>query len=92
MQQKLNLNVTVQIPEGFVIVEKFELEELQKNQLDGVYWSMQDLQNHVNRKQDWIKENILYIPKFKQELDASLGGSSFILIKKDSPGAFTQRE
>ncbi|MFF3099968.1 DUF771 domain-containing protein [Viridibacillus arvi] len=53
---KLNLNVTVQIPEGYVIVAKFELEELQKNQFDCVYWSMQDLQNHVNRKQDWFKK------------------------------------
>ncbi|MFJ7735613.1 DUF771 domain-containing protein [Lysinibacillus sp. NPDC097287] len=88
MQQKLNLNVTVQIPEGYVIVDKFELEELQKNQLDGVYWSMQDLQDHVNRKQDWIKENILYIPIFKQELDASLGGFVFYPYKKGQPCSF----
>lgn len=86
--QQLNLNVTVQIPEGYVIIEKCELEELQKNQLEGVYWSMQDLQIHVNRKQDWIKENILYIPKFKQILDASLGGFVFYPSKKGQPWSF----
>jgi len=56
--QQLNLNVTVQIPERYVLIEKCELEELQKAQLRGVYWSMKDLKKHIQRKQDWIKENI----------------------------------
>ena len=84
--QQLNLNVTVQIPEGYVIIEKCELEELQKNQHG--YWVMEDLQNYVNRKQDWIKEKILYVPKFKKVLDASLGGFVSYPTKKGQPWSF----
>ncbi|MGA3674365.1 DUF771 domain-containing protein [Lysinibacillus agricola] len=61
--QQLNLNLTVPIPEGYVIIQKCELEELQKNQAQGVYWSMQNLESHINKKQDWIKENILLLNK-----------------------------
>ena len=88
--QQLNLNVTVQIPEGYVIIEKCELEELQKNQHG--YWVMEDLQNYVNRKQDWIKANILYVPKFKQVLDSSLGGFVSYPTKKGQPWSFQAKK
>ena len=82
------LNVTVQIPEGYVIVDKIELMELKQQQLKGVYWTMQDLEKQINKKQDWIKENILYVSHFKEQLDAANKGCVAYPTKKGQPWVF----
>lgn len=75
--QKLSVNLEIPIPTDSVIIKRVELEELRKKELTGVYWTMKDLEKRINKKQQWIKENILYIPKFKNELDSDNGGFVF---------------
>ena len=72
--QQLNVNLTIPVPSDQVLISKIELEELQQEQLSGVYWNMKDLEKRVNKKQDWIKEHILYPSKFKEQLDSKNGG------------------
>lgn len=74
MLQQLSVKLTIPVPSDSVIISKVELEELRKFELTGVYWSMKDLEMRINRKNEWIKENILYRSKFKKILDAELGG------------------
>ncbi|WP_328286145.1 DUF771 domain-containing protein [Ureibacillus massiliensis] len=54
-----------------------ELKNLQQQKLQGTYWSMQELEKRVNRKYEWIKENILYPSQFRSLLDVENGGSVF---------------
>jgi phage pi2 protein 07 len=54
-----------------------ELEDLKKNELAGVYWSMRDLEKRINRKVEWIKENVLYPPRLRKILDVENGGFVF---------------
>ncbi|WP_047981532.1 DUF771 domain-containing protein [Ornithinibacillus contaminans] len=75
--QRLSVNLEIAIPTDSVIVKRVELEELKKKELTGVYWTMKDLEKRINKKQQWIKENILFIPKFKKELDSENGGFVF---------------
>lgn len=77
VMQQLKVNLTIPLPDDHVLVTKVELEELKKIQLTGVYWTMKDLEGRVGRKQDWIKENILYPSKFRNILDAEKGGFVF---------------
>ncbi|WP_138419728.1 DUF771 domain-containing protein [Aquibacillus sediminis] len=72
--QQLNVNLNIPIPPDTVIISKVELEELKQAQLTGVYWSMKDLELQINRKKEWIKENILYPSKFRKILDVDQGG------------------
>lgn len=72
--QQLRVNLSIPIPEGYVLVTKVELEELQGEKLSGVYWSMKDLEQRVGKKHEWIKENILYPSKFREKLDVKNGG------------------
>lgn len=67
--QQLQVNLTVQVPDEYVLVSKVELEELQQEKLNGRYWSMEDLEERTGRKQLWLKSNLLYAPKFKKELE-----------------------
>lgn len=72
--QQLNVNLDIPIPEDQVVISKVELQELQSQSLKGVWWTMQDLENRVGRKQVWIKENILYPTRYKEILDVENGG------------------
>lgn len=80
--QKLNVNLSITIPENYILIEKVEYEQLKELELTGVYWNMKDLEAKVNKKQDWIKSNILYRTKFKEILDSQNGG--FVYYPKSS--------
>src|SRR5699024_12538773 len=58
--QKLNVALNIPIPEDLVLISKVEFEDLQKESLQGVWWSMKDLEKRLNKKHGWIKDNILY--------------------------------
>lgn len=72
--QQLNVNLSIPIPPDKVLISKVELEELKEQSLTGVYWNMKDLEKRVNKRQEWIKENILYKPRFREVLDSENGG------------------
>lgn len=74
MSQSLNVNLSVPVPEDYVLVQKVEYKELKNQSLSGVYWTMKHLQKRVNKSDKWIKENILYPPRFKKILDINNGG------------------
>lgn len=75
--QQLNVQLSIPIPADTVLISKVELEELKRNELTGVYWSMQDLEQRLNKGQAWIKENILFQPRFRKILDVEHGGFVF---------------
>ncbi len=83
MKQTLDVSLSIPIPEGMVIISEMKLRELEEKSLEGVYWSMKDLEMRINRKQEWIKRNILLNPKFKKKLDVDYGGFVFY---PDRPG------
>lgn len=72
--QKLSIQLTISIPDEYVVVSRVELDKLSENELTGVYWTMQDLEERVGKKTDGIKDNILYPSRFRKELDAENGG------------------
>lgn len=72
--QQLTVNLSIPIPDDSVLISKVELEELKQEQLSGVYWNMKDLQKRINKSDRWIKDNILYQPRFKRVLDSENGG------------------
>ena len=72
--QKLTTNITVTIPDDLILISKIELQNLKEESLLGTYWSMKELEKKVNRKHEWIKENILYPSDFKNVLDVEMGG------------------
>jgi len=72
--QHIQVNLTVQVPENYVLINKVEFEELQQEKLSGIYWTMKDLEQRINKKHEWIKANILYPSKFRKILDVKKGG------------------
>lgn len=72
--QQIKVELSISIPSEYVLIKKVDLEELRKYELVGVYWSMKDLENRINKKSVWIKENILYPSRFRKVLDSENGG------------------
>lgn len=86
--QKLNINMSITIPEDMVIITKVELEELEQEKLKGVYWSMKNLEMKTGRSANWLKDNILFKPQFKKILDSQNGGCVFYPRVQGQPWAF----
>ncbi|KIL35127.1 hypothetical protein SD71_15930 [Cohnella kolymensis] len=86
--QQLTVQLSIPIPAGSVLISRVELEELKKQELSGVYWSMKDLEQRINRKSEWIKENILYPSRFRKTLDVEQGGFVFYPKSKGQTWSF----
>jgi len=80
--QNIKVELTIPVPPDSVIVSKVYLEELERNLLKGVYWTMKDVEERTGKKFEWIKENILYPTHFKKTLDVEQGG--FVYYPKKS--------
>lgn len=75
--QQISVKLSIPVPEDSIIISKVELKELRNLELTGVYWSMKELEKRINRKNEWIKDNILYPTKFRKILDVDTGGFVF---------------
>jgi phage pi2 protein 07 len=75
--QQLTVQLSIPIPADAVLISRIDWEDLKKQELTGVYWSMQDLEKRINKKSEWIKENILYPSRFRKHLDVESGGFVF---------------
>lgn len=88
MVQQLAVNLTIPIPDDSVLIKKVELEELRRQELSGVWWTMKDLEKRINRKSEWIKENILYPTRFRKILDVENGGFVYYPKKQGQTWSF----
>src|SRR5690625_3373879 len=88
MNQSLNVEISIPIPADKVLISKVELNELKEQQLSGTYWTMKDLEKRTGKKQEWIKENILYPSHFRKILDSENGGFVFYPKTKGQTWSF----
>lgn len=72
--QSLAVKLTIPIPEDQVLISKVELSELKDQATKGRYWTLKDVELHTGYKGPWLKDNILYQPKFRKILDVEYGG------------------
>ncbi|MFS0864765.1 DUF771 domain-containing protein [Sediminibacillus sp. JSM 1682029] len=72
--QKLKAEIEITIPKDLILITRVEYEELKQSELSGVYWCMKDLEKRINKKSEWIKENILYPERFRKIIDINNGG------------------
>lgn len=72
--QQINVNLSIPIPTDKVLINRVELEDLKKKSLNGVYWNMKELEIRTGKKNQWLKENLLYPSHFRKVLDSKKGG------------------
>ncbi len=63
------ISMSVPIPNDFRVISDSEYQALKESELKGKAWGMKDLRGWLNGKSvDWIKENILFNPRFADEI------------------------
>ncbi|WP_193065502.1 DUF771 domain-containing protein [Oceanobacillus oncorhynchi] len=72
--QQINVNLSIPVPTDKVLINKVELEDLKRKSLKGVYWNMKELELRTGKKNQWLKENLLYPSQFREVLDSKNGG------------------
>jgi phage pi2 protein 07 len=72
--QSFDLQLSISLPENLVVIERVEYEKFLNQDLKGQWWSMKDLEERTNKKIEWLKENVLYVKRFKEVLDVNQGG------------------
>ena len=92
MQQQFSIELTIPIPEDQIMIRKADYEDLKSQQIAGVWWTMKDLEKRTGRAKEWLLENILYVPKFKEKLDVKNGGFVYYPKGKGSPWSFQARK
>jgi phage pi2 protein 07 len=86
--QKIKAEVIITIPDNMVLITKIEYGQLKQNELSGMYWNMKELEKRINKKSEWIKDNILYPSKFRKILDSKNGGFIFYPQTKGQTWSF----
>lgn len=62
MQQ--TLTIPVQLPDDVHVITTSEYDRLAAYQTTGRMWSLKELQAWTNKGADWLKDNIIYSPKY----------------------------
>lgn len=66
------------IPDGYKLMSLEQCEE----PLQGKTWTMNDLRRWLgNKSSDWIKTNILFNPKFKNDIEGMINRNQIIRSK-----------
>lgn len=92
MNQQLNVTLSIPVPDSHVLIEKVKYQELESSSLDGVYWSLADLEKRTGKKHEWLKSNILNHPKFSSVLDVRNGGPVFYPSKQGEKWTFLAKD
>lgn len=70
----LKVQIVIEIPDEYVLIEKVEYEKLLFNDELGRWWTLSDVMSRVNRKRTWLLGNLLNNPKYRNKIDIRKGG------------------
>ena len=92
MNQQLNVTLSIPVPETHVLIDKVTYSELATSSLDGVYWTLADLEKRTGKKHEWLKTNILNHPKYSSLLDVRNGGPVYYPTKQGEKWTFLAKD
>lgn len=77
MQQTIEFTTKIVVPADKVLIDRVEYDQLMAEQIAGRWWNMKEIKQRTGHDANWLKDNILLIPKFRKILDADNGGPVF---------------
>lgn len=72
--QTIKATVVMEIPADKIVIERTEYEQLKHDVDSGHWWTSKEVEKRYNRQMRWLKENVLYKPKFEKVLSTKNGG------------------
>lgn len=86
--QVIKLEVPIQVPEHLIVVEKKVFQELTKKEMQGQWWTLDDVLKHINISRKTFTEKILNNHKYRKQLESFVhypqnkGGKYYFLASK----------
>ena len=62
------------IPVKYILMSKAEFKQKVVDPFAGVVWDLKTVAKRMNRTPNWVRQQILYIPRFKEMLATKNGG------------------
>lgn len=88
MEQKLNVNLEILVPNDMVLVKKSEFEQLESQDDYGKWVKMPEFVSRASRSDVWLKSHVLNNPMLIETLKVENGGWVYYPNSKGDHWAF----
>lgn len=81
-------NITVQLPDDKIVVNRDEFENLKKSQLTGSYMTLNGVLELLSVSRPWLLENVLYNPEIRSQIDIDQNLDGFVKYPHNQGGCY----
>ncbi|MGM9884428.1 DUF771 domain-containing protein [Streptococcus hyointestinalis] len=71
-------NITIQLPESYLIISLEEYQNLKDQSDQGKYMTLNQVLDLLSVSRPWLLENVLYKPEIRKEIDISINQDGFV--------------
>ncbi|HEL1567769.1 DUF771 domain-containing protein [Streptococcus suis] len=81
-------NLTIELPESKIIVDRNEYEQLKQTTAQGRYMTLSEVLELLSVSRPWLLENVLYKPTIRKQIDIDQNKDGFVKYPQNQGGRY----
>lgn len=81
-------NLTIELPESKIIVDRNEYEQLKQTASQGRYMTLSEVLELLSISRPWLLENVLYKPTIRKQIDIDQNKDGFVKYPQNQGGRY----
>lgn len=81
-------NLTIELPESKIIVDRNEYEQLKQTTSQGRYMTLSEVLELLSVSRPWLLENVLYKPTIRKQIDIDQNPNGFVKYPQNRGGRY----
>ncbi|HFI0028147.1 TPA: DUF771 domain-containing protein [Streptococcus suis] len=81
-------NLTIELPENKIIVDRNEYEQLKQTASQGRYMTLSEVLELLSVSRPWLLENVLYKPTIRKQIDIDQNKDGFVKYPQNQGGRY----
>lgn len=81
-------NLTIELPESQILVDREEYETLKQTASQGQYMTLSEVLDMLSVSRPWLLENVLYKPTIRQKIDIDKNPQGFVKYPENQGGRY----
>ncbi|HEP1838962.1 TPA: DUF771 domain-containing protein [Streptococcus suis] len=81
-------NLTIELPESKIIVDRSEYEQLKQTTAQGRYMTLSEVLELLSVSRPWLLENVLYKPTIRKQIDIDQNKDGFVKYPQNQGGRY----
>ena len=81
-------NLTIELPESKIIIDRNEYEQLKQTTSQGRYMTLSEVLELLSVSRPWLLENVLYKPTIRKQLDIDQNKDGFVKYPQNQGGRY----